>query len=95
MWRVCPTRDEHGVFVCRVSLKCERLSAPRRGLGADGVEQHPADGDQRPEETLREKRADRSQDERAAAPGLSRTAVSLLFVRSPVCFHRTVTPGAK
>lgn len=54
------TLGEHAVFVCCVSLKCARVSALRRGVGADGVEQHPADGDQRPEETLREKRAGRS-----------------------------------
>lgn len=54
-------------FLC-VGLKCEFVSALRRGVGADGVEQHAADGGQRPEETLREKRADRSQNERAAPP---------------------------
>lgn len=43
-----------------IGLKREFVSALRRGVGADGVEQHAADGGQRPEQTLREKRADRS-----------------------------------
>lgn len=52
-------------FLC-TGLKCEFVSALRRGVCAHGVEQHAADGGQRPEQTLREKRADRSPNERAA-----------------------------
>lgn len=61
------------------------FSALRRGVGADGVEQHDADGGQRPEETLREERADRRQDERAAASRLSHKVVRSV----PLCdlFH--------
>lgn len=61
------------------------FSALRRGVGADGVEQHDADGGQGPEETLREERADRRQDERAAASRLSHKVVRSV----PLCnlFH--------
>lgn len=36
----------------RVGPTCVFVSALRRGVGPDGVEQHAADGGQRPEQTL-------------------------------------------
>lgn len=42
--------------------------AVRRGLGADGVEQHAADGGEAPAETLRQKSAARRPHE-GAVPG--------------------------
>lgn len=59
--------------VCRfaVNFLCSELCplcAVRWGGGADGVERHAADGGEGPEETLRQKRADRGQNE-GAVPG--------------------------
>lgn len=63
-------------FLC--SEPC-RLCAVRWGVGADGVERHAADGGEGPEETLWQKRADRSQNE-GAVPGRDTTLyVSMLL----------------
>lgn len=81
VWRfiVCPTLYGNSCLATRVSLKCEFVAALRRGVGADGVEQHADDGGQRPEATLREEGADRGQDERAAPSQLSPHACMYAF----------------
>lgn len=88
VWRfiVCPTFYEDSCLaVCeplRAGLKRLFVSALRRGVGADGVEQHAADGGQRPEQTLREERTDRSQNERTGASQLSPQVCMLSFYLS-------------
>lgn len=57
------------------------VSAVRRGVGADGVEQHAAVGGQRPEQALREEGTDRTQDERAAPSQLRCRFSFALFLK--------------
>ncbi|KAA8590352.1 hypothetical protein FQN60_014286 [Etheostoma spectabile] len=73
---------------------CTKPVVSLRGVGADGVERRAADGGQRPEQTLREKRADRSQNERAAPTCLSPHICMIVGgkgINSPVdrCVSRT------
>lgn len=80
-------QDEHqsgecvafGGGVGFVSAGLTPVFALRRRVGADAVERNAAHGGQRPEETLREERADRSPAERAAALGLSDTRLPYVF----------------
>lgn len=49
-------------------VRADVLCAVRRGVGADGVERHAADGAERPAETLQQTGAARCQNE-GAVPG--------------------------
>lgn len=77
-----------------MSLRCARVlsfaarrpskrGAVRRGLGADGVEQHAADGGEAPAETLRQKRAAGRAHE-GARPGGESGWWSLRSLKCPV-----------
>lgn len=64
-------------FICS---KCLFVSAVRWRVCAYDVEQHAPGGGQRPEKALREERADRSQNERAAPPMSTLTLYVFTFL---------------